>query len=192
MFRKKTCYCSVHAAAAAAAAATAVAQEAEAHQTAAVAAGIKALTHMLFLLAAYHQQHDHAQERLLDLCAAAAAAALLLLCLQGTTDSITMLNNGCLCCTVRDDLVNALNKLWERRSSIDHIIIETTGKSPVLWLPLHSTAGAASFSLPRKAMSPYCSKAKIMPALVLFDCVVCRSCQPWSHCVQFLHGPGPA
>jgi hypothetical protein len=40
-----------------------------------------------------------------------------------------MLNNGCLCCTVRDDLVNALNKLWERRSSIDHIIIETTGRS---------------------------------------------------------------
>lgn len=39
-----------------------------------------------------------------------------------------MLNNGCLCCTVRDDLVNALNKLWERRDSIDHIIIETTGR----------------------------------------------------------------
>jgi G3E family GTPase len=47
--------------------------------------------------------------------------------LDGTTDSITMLNNGCLCCTVRDDLVIALNKLWERRDSIDHIIIETTG-----------------------------------------------------------------
>jgi G3E family GTPase len=38
-----------------------------------------------------------------------------------------MLNNGCLCCTVRDDLVKALNKLWERKDSIDHIIIETTG-----------------------------------------------------------------
>lgn len=47
--------------------------------------------------------------------------------LDGTTASITMLNNGCLCCSVRDDLVVALNKLYERRSSIDHIIIETTG-----------------------------------------------------------------
>jgi G3E family GTPase len=27
----------------------------------------------------------------------------------------------------REDLVNALNKLYERRGQIDHIIIETTG-----------------------------------------------------------------
>ncbi|WIA35200.1 hypothetical protein OEZ86_003663 [Tetradesmus obliquus] len=47
--------------------------------------------------------------------------------LEGSTDSITMLNNGCLCCTVREDLVKALNKLYERREQIDHIIIETTG-----------------------------------------------------------------
>jgi G3E family GTPase len=47
--------------------------------------------------------------------------------MQGTSDAITTLSNGCLCCTVRDDLVKALNKLWERRASIDHIIIETTG-----------------------------------------------------------------
>lgn len=64
-------------------------------------------------------------------CLFDALLLLLLLCNllppQGTTDSITMLNNGCLCCTVRDDLVKALNKLWERKDSIDHIIIETTG-----------------------------------------------------------------
>lgn len=47
--------------------------------------------------------------------------------LEGSGDSITMLNNGCLCCTVREDLVKALNKLYERRDKIDHIIIETTG-----------------------------------------------------------------
>lgn len=50
---------------------------------------------------------------------------------QGTNDAITMLNNGCLCCTVRDDLVKALNKLYERKDSLDHIIIETTGWSIV-------------------------------------------------------------
>lgn len=49
--------------------------------------------------------------------------------LEGTMDTITQLSNGCLCCTVRDDLIVALNNLWLRRkeSKIDHIVIETTG-----------------------------------------------------------------
>lgn len=34
---------------------------------------------------------------------------------------------GCLCCTVRSDLISALNKLWRRKGEIDHIVIETTG-----------------------------------------------------------------
>lgn len=47
--------------------------------------------------------------------------------LEGTGEQVTLLSNGCLCCTVRDDLVRALNSLWERRETIDHVIIETTG-----------------------------------------------------------------
>lgn len=47
--------------------------------------------------------------------------------LEGTGDAITVLSNGCLCCTVRDDLVAALNNLWRRRDEFDHIVIETTG-----------------------------------------------------------------
>jgi hypothetical protein len=31
--------------------------------------------------------------------------------LEGSQDSITQLSNGCLCCTVRDDLIAALNRL---------------------------------------------------------------------------------
>jgi G3E family GTPase len=31
--------------------------------------------------------------------------------LEGTSDTITQLSNGCLCCTVRDDLIQALNRL---------------------------------------------------------------------------------
>jgi len=38
-----------------------------------------------------------------------------------------VLNNGCLCCSVRGDLVKTLESLLERRSSFDHIVIETTG-----------------------------------------------------------------
>ena len=36
-------------------------------------------------------------------------------------------NNGCLCCTVRGDLIETLQKLHERTDSLDGILIETTG-----------------------------------------------------------------
>ena len=48
--------------------------------------------------------------------------------LEGSSgDMITQLSNGCLCCTVRDDLIQALNRLWHRRKDFDHVVIETTG-----------------------------------------------------------------
>lgn len=43
------------------------------------------------------------------------------------TEDVITLNNGCLCCTVRGDLVTALATLMQRRDSFDHILIETTG-----------------------------------------------------------------
>jgi CobW/HypB/UreG, nucleotide-binding domain len=39
---------------------------------------------------------------------------------------LTVLENGCLCCTVREDLVFAVQSLVER-GGFDHIVIETTG-----------------------------------------------------------------
>ncbi len=36
-------------------------------------------------------------------------------------------NNGCLCCTVRGDLVETLSRLQERAGTLDGILIETTG-----------------------------------------------------------------
>ncbi|PRW21134.1 putative GTP-binding -like isoform A [Chlorella sorokiniana] len=47
--------------------------------------------------------------------------------LDPSKEQIMMLNNGCLCCTVRDDLVDMLNTLYERRDQFDRIVIETTG-----------------------------------------------------------------
>lgn len=41
-------------------------------------------------------------------------------------DVITM-DNGCVCCTVRGDLVRALLSLKDRPKKFDHVIIETTG-----------------------------------------------------------------
>ena len=42
-------------------------------------------------------------------------------------EEIVALDNGCLCCTVRGDLINALQQLLERRDQFDYIIVETTG-----------------------------------------------------------------
>ena len=47
---------------------------------------------------------------------------------SSVSEDIIMVNNGCLCCTVRGDLVKMLLKLVkEKRDKFDHIIIETTG-----------------------------------------------------------------
>lgn len=44
------------------------------------------------------------------------------------SENVLMLNNGCLCCTVRQDLVQMLSELVHtKRDSIDAIVIETTG-----------------------------------------------------------------
>jgi G3E family GTPase len=47
-------------------------------------------------------------------------------------DSVVVLENGCLCCTVRSDLVGTLNDLYHRRRAgkipfFDNIMIETSG-----------------------------------------------------------------
>jgi len=42
-------------------------------------------------------------------------------------EDIYEMNNGCLCCTVRDDLVRVMEDLMERRAAFDHVIVETTG-----------------------------------------------------------------
>ena len=42
-------------------------------------------------------------------------------------EEIFEMNNGCICCTVRGDLIRILGNLMKRRDRFDHIIIETTG-----------------------------------------------------------------
>ncbi|KAJ4718522.1 COBW domain-containing protein 1-like [Melia azedarach] len=43
-------------------------------------------------------------------------------------EDIVMLNNGCLCCTVRGDLVRMISELVSKKKGrFDHIVIETTG-----------------------------------------------------------------
>ncbi|KAL4573040.1 hypothetical protein LXL04_019833 [Taraxacum kok-saghyz] len=43
-------------------------------------------------------------------------------------EDIVMLDNGCLCCTVRGDLVRMIGELMDKKKgNFDHIVIETTG-----------------------------------------------------------------
>ena len=47
---------------------------------------------------------------------------------SSVSEDIIMVNNGCLCCTVRGDLVKMLLKLVkEKQDKFDHIVIEITG-----------------------------------------------------------------
>jgi G3E family GTPase len=42
-------------------------------------------------------------------------------------EELFSMNNGCICCTVRGDLIRVLSKLMRRREKLDGILIETTG-----------------------------------------------------------------
>src|SRR5277367_5824738 len=49
-----------------------------------------------------------------------------------SSDSVVVLENGCLCCTVRSDLVGTLNSLYHARqvgeiAAFDNVVIETSG-----------------------------------------------------------------
>lgn len=47
--------------------------------------------------------------------------------LLASDQDVVEMNNGCICCTVRGDLVRALFQLLERRAGFDTVVIETTG-----------------------------------------------------------------
>ncbi len=44
-----------------------------------------------------------------------------------TDEEVFEMNNGCICCTVRGDLIRIVGGLMKRRDKFDGIIIETTG-----------------------------------------------------------------
>src|ERR1700720_1864706 len=45
----------------------------------------------------------------------------------GADEEIFEMNNGCICCTVRGDLIRIIDGLMRRRGKFDAIIVETTG-----------------------------------------------------------------
>ncbi len=45
----------------------------------------------------------------------------------GAEEEIFEMNNGCICCTVRGDLIRILGNLMKRRERFDYIVVESTG-----------------------------------------------------------------
>jgi G3E family GTPase len=50
-----------------------------------------------------------------------------LLITTGNDDSMVELSNGCICCTINNDLLEAVYKVLERQDKIDYLVVETTG-----------------------------------------------------------------
>src|SRR3954466_3731217 len=47
--------------------------------------------------------------------------------LLSSNQEVVQMNNGCVCCTVRGDLVRSFFQLMEHRDKFDTVVIETTG-----------------------------------------------------------------
>jgi len=45
----------------------------------------------------------------------------------GADEEVFEMNNGCICCTVRGDLIRILGSLMKRKDKFDHVMVETTG-----------------------------------------------------------------
>lgn len=67
-----------------------------------------------------------------------------------TSEEIIEINSGCICCNVRGDLINILNRMVQQEEEIDRIVIETTGMAnpaPVIQTFLMDEQMAASFEI---------------------------------------------
>jgi G3E family GTPase len=60
----------------------------------------------------------------------------LLVTLEGSDDNMVELSNGCICCTINNDLVDAVYRVLERQDRIDYLVVETTGLADPLPIAL--------------------------------------------------------
>ncbi len=60
----------------------------------------------------------------------------LLVTMEGSDDNMVELSNGCICCTINNDLVDAVYRVLERQDQIDYLVVETTGLADPLPIAL--------------------------------------------------------
>jgi CobW/HypB/UreG, nucleotide-binding domain len=94
--------------------------------------------------------------------------------LDAPEDLITM-DNGCVCCSVRGDLVRTLGQLAKRRKDFHAILLETTGladPAPIVYV------GALGLVLVRKRLRVCCCCAKSPFGLVCHCSCIHRPYRP--------------
>ncbi len=70
--------------------------------------------------------------------------------LSGSDDLFVEMSNGCICCSMKGDLVESLSKLLSKSKDFEHIVIEATGMAnpgPIIETFFSSDILSASFSL---------------------------------------------
>ena len=87
----------------------------------------------------------------------------------GAEEEIFEMNNGCICCTVRGDLIRILGTLMKRRDRFDAILIETTGLADPGPDPAMSVAIFSLPSDPAVDAAAALTEAAEKAALVLSD-----------------------
>ncbi len=103
-----------------------------------------------------------------------------------TGEDMLELSNGCVCCSINNDLADAIDRVLRRRPAIDYLILETTGLAdpvPVALTFLRSelrgsvrldsivaTADAASFSLDRFESPPAVNQLRYADIVLLNKC----------------------
>ncbi|MEO1294313.1 MAG: GTP-binding protein [Cyanobacteria bacterium J06636_16] len=60
----------------------------------------------------------------------------LLIATENSDDTMVELSNGCICCTINNDLLDAVYKVLERQDKIDYLVVETTGLADPLPIAL--------------------------------------------------------
>jgi G3E family GTPase len=60
----------------------------------------------------------------------------LLVSLGDNNDNMVELSNGCICCTINNDLLEAVYRVLERQDQIDYLVVETTGLADPLPIAL--------------------------------------------------------
>ncbi|HSM83567.1 MAG TPA: GTP-binding protein [Nodosilinea sp.] len=60
----------------------------------------------------------------------------LLITTDNSDDTMVELSNGCICCTINNDLMEAVYKVLERQDKIDYLVVETTGLADPLPIAL--------------------------------------------------------
>jgi G3E family GTPase len=56
--------------------------------------------------------------------------------IEGARDGIVELANGCVCCSINNDLADALARLLAREKKVDYLVVETTGVADPLPIAL--------------------------------------------------------